>query len=109
MQPAFTDSMPEQTVELRRELGLRDLVLFNVAAIVSTRWIAAAAHAGSGSLSLWVLAALFFLVPSAFVVARLSRLSTTGWVLHLDTRSLRRVARVRLRMVLLHKQPLLGT
>ena len=74
MQPAFTDSMPEQTVELRRELGLRDLVLFNVAAIVSTRWIAAAAHAGSGSLSLWVLAALFFLVPSAFVVARLSRL-----------------------------------
>jgi amino acid transporter len=66
--------MPEQTVELRRELGLRDLVLFNVAAIVSTRWIAAAAHAGSGSLSLWVLAALFFLVPSAFVVARLSRL-----------------------------------
>jgi len=66
--------MPEQTVELRRELGLRDLVLFNVAAIVSTRWIAAAAHAGSGSLSLWLLAAIFFLVPSAFVVARLSRL-----------------------------------
>jgi amino acid transporter len=66
--------MPEQIVELKRELGLRDLVLFNVAAIVSTRWIAAAAHAGSGSLSLWLLAAIFFLVPSAFVVARLSRL-----------------------------------
>lgn len=66
--------MPEQSAELKRELGLRDLVLFNVAAIVSTRWIAAAAHAGSGSLSLWVLAAIFFLVPSAFVVARLSRL-----------------------------------
>lgn len=57
---------------LRRELRLRDLVLFNVCAIASLRWIAAAAHAGSGSLLLWVLAALFFFVPSAVVVAQLS-------------------------------------
>jgi amino acid transporter len=61
--------MAEATTQLRRELGLRDLVLFNVAALVSTRWIATAAHAGSGSLSLWVLAAAFFLVPCAFCVA----------------------------------------
>ncbi len=59
---------------LKRELGLRDLVLFNVAALVSTRWIALAAHAGSGSLSLWALAAAFFLLPCAFSVAFLSRL-----------------------------------
>jgi glutamate:GABA antiporter len=57
---------------LRRELSLRDLVLFNLAAIISTRWVGVAAHVGPGSLSLWVLAALFFLIPSAFVVANLS-------------------------------------
>jgi amino acid transporter len=65
--------MPEEQLHLKRELGLRDLVLFNVAALISTRWIGAAAHAGSGALSLWVLAAVFFLVPSALVVAKLSR------------------------------------
>jgi amino acid transporter len=57
---------------LRRELGLRDLVLFNVAAIVSTRWIGVAAHVGPGTLVLWLLAAALFLVPCAFVVANLS-------------------------------------
>lgn len=57
---------------LRRELGLRDLVLFNVAAIVSTRWIGVAAHVGPGALTLWLLAAALFLVPCAFVVANLS-------------------------------------
>lgn len=57
---------------LRQELGLRDLVLFNIAAIVSTRWIAVAAHVGPGTLVLWLLAAVFFLVPSAFVAANLS-------------------------------------
>jgi glutamate:GABA antiporter len=58
---------------LRRELGLRDLVLFNVAAIVSTRWIGVAAHVGPGTLILWLLAAALFLVPCALVVANLSR------------------------------------
>jgi amino acid transporter len=57
---------------LRRELSLRDLVLFNVAAIVSTRWIGVAAHVGPGTLVLWLLAAALFLVPCAFVVADLS-------------------------------------
>ncbi len=56
----------------RRELRLRDLVFFNVCAIASLRWIASAAHAGPGSLILWGIAALFFFLPSAVVVARLS-------------------------------------
>lgn len=59
---------------LRRELRLRDLVFFNICAIASLRWVAAAAHAGSGSLLLWVIAALFFFVPSALVVGKLSQL-----------------------------------
>ena len=57
---------------LRRELSLRDLVLFNVAAIVSTRWIGVAAHVGPGTLVLWLLAATLFLVPCAFVFSDLS-------------------------------------
>src|SRR5438270_8903194 len=58
--------------ELRRELGLRDLTLYAIACIVGTRWIAAAAHAGPGSVTLWLLAALFFVAPLAVAVAALT-------------------------------------
>lgn len=58
---------------LRRELSLRDLVFFNIAAVIGIRWLAAAAHAGPGSITLWILAAVLFFVPCAFVVDRLSR------------------------------------
>jgi len=58
---------------LRKELGLRDLVLFNIAAVISTRWIGVAAHVGPGTIVLWLLAAILFLIPCAFVVASLSR------------------------------------
>ncbi len=64
---------------LRRELRLRDLVLFNICAVASLRWIAAAAHAGPGAILLWILAAIFFFVPSAIVVAGLAaRFPTEG-------------------------------
>lgn len=62
----------ESVSGLRRELRLRDLVFFNICAIASLRWIAAAAHAGPTSLVLWVVAALFFFLPSAVVIGRLS-------------------------------------
>lgn len=55
-----------------RELGLRDLVLFNIAAVVSIRWLATAAHIGPGSLVLWAGAAIFFFVPLALAVAGLT-------------------------------------
>jgi len=57
---------------LRRELRLWHLVLFNISAVAGVRWLAAAAHAGPGSLSLWLLAALAFFLPSALVVSSLS-------------------------------------
>ncbi|HEX4167989.1 MAG TPA: APC family permease [Bryobacteraceae bacterium] len=65
--------MAETSPALHRELGLRDLILFNIAALISTRWIGVAAHVGPGAISLWMLAAAFFLLPCAFVVANLSR------------------------------------
>ena len=58
---------------VKRALGLGDLVLFNLAAVTSTRTLAAAAHTGSGSVWLWVPACVLFFVPSALCVAALSR------------------------------------
>jgi amino acid transporter len=55
-----------------RELGLRDLVLFNVVAVSSIRWLAAAAHSGPASPTVWAAAAVFFFVPSALAVSRLA-------------------------------------
>ena len=57
---------------LRRELGARDLTLFAIVTIVGVRWVASAAHAGPGSLLLWFLAALFFMIPLAVAVATLT-------------------------------------
>ncbi len=57
---------------LRKELGLMDVVLFNIAAVLGPRWIARAAHAGEFSITLWVLAALFFFLPTALVIVELS-------------------------------------
>jgi amino acid transporter len=58
--------------ELKRELGARDLTLFAIASITGARWIPAAAHAGSGSILLWVLASALFLIPLAIAVATLT-------------------------------------
>jgi amino acid transporter len=63
-----TSSRPE----LRRELGFWDVLLFNIAAVLGPRWIAAAAHNGTSSISLWVLAALLFFLPTAFIIVELA-------------------------------------
>src|SRR5437764_1014286 len=39
--------------QLERGLGLRDLVLFNLVAILGISWVATAAKAGPGSITLW--------------------------------------------------------
>lgn len=57
---------------LRRELGLRDLTLFAIACIVGVRWIPMAAHAGPGTISLWIAAAVLFVAPLAVAVGALS-------------------------------------
>lgn len=68
-----TSPRPDSPPALKRELRLGDLVLLNVAAVASSRWVASAAHTGPGSISLWILAILTFFIPSALVVASLSR------------------------------------
>ena len=58
--------------QLRKEMGFWDVLLFNIASVLGPRWIAAAAHNGTSSISLWILASLFFFVPTAFVITELS-------------------------------------
>jgi amino acid transporter len=59
-------------IQLRKEMGFWDVLLFNIATVLGPRWIAAAAHNGTSSISVWVLAAVFFFVPSAMVINELS-------------------------------------
>lgn len=60
-------------MQLKRAMGLRDLVLFNIVAIVGLRWISTAAAAGLGSILMWVLALVCFFIPQAICVDRLTR------------------------------------
>jgi len=53
-------------------MGFWDVLLFNIASVLGPRWIAAAAHNGTSSISLWILAAIFFFVPTALVINELS-------------------------------------
>jgi amino acid transporter len=58
--------------QLRREMGFWDVLLFNIVTVLGPRWVAAAAHNGTSSISLWILAALFFFVPYGLVINELS-------------------------------------
>jgi amino acid transporter len=53
-------------------MGFWDVLLFNIATVLGPRWIAAAGHNGTSSISLWALAALFFFIPGAMVINELS-------------------------------------
>lgn len=57
---------------LPRVLNLRDLVLFNIVAVLSLRWTATASAAGPSSLTMWVVAALFFFIPQGLAVSYLA-------------------------------------
>jgi len=67
-----TSYRADGAASLHRALGLRDLVLFNLVAVLGLRWLATAARAGPSAIALWLLAALFFFVPQGLVVTELS-------------------------------------
>jgi amino acid transporter len=69
-------------------MGLGDLVLFNIVAVLSLRWLATAAAAGPSSVSLWILAALLFFVPQGLAVSHLaSRYPNEGGIYFWTKRS----------------------
>lgn len=67
-----SEERPVEKVVLKRVLGFWDLVFFYIAAIVGLRWVAVAAKVGPSSLTIWVIAFLFFFVPLALTVIELS-------------------------------------
>jgi glutamate:GABA antiporter len=65
-------SAADSKSQLRKTMGFWDVLLFNIATVLGPRWIAAAGHNGTSSISLWALAAVFFFVPGALVINELS-------------------------------------
>jgi amino acid transporter len=69
----------EERVEARsgvfkKELGLADLALTQILFIIGLPWIGVAARQGPSHVVLWLLAMLFFYLPSAAVVVYLNRI-----------------------------------
>jgi len=62
----------DERKKLKKGMGLFDLVLFNIVAIVGLRWTAVAAGVGPSSIFLWLAAMILFFIPSALVVVELS-------------------------------------
>src|SRR5207237_4921221 len=64
----------EQSVALKKPLGLRDLVFTQIVFVVGSSWVGAAAKLGPSHLFFWLLAILLFYIPQAAVVIYLNRL-----------------------------------
>src|SRR5437016_13761651 len=63
-----------RSAELKKELGVRDLVLTQILFIVGLSWIGVAGKLGPSHVVFWVLALVLFYLPSAAVVIYLNRL-----------------------------------
>ena len=63
-----------RSAALRKELGLRDLVLTQIVFVVGTIWVGTAAKLGDEQLFFWLLAIATFYLPLAAVVIYLNRL-----------------------------------
>src|SRR3954467_14884354 len=62
------------SAELRKELGVGDLVLTQILFIVGLAWIGVAGKLGPSHVVFWLLAIVLFYLPSAAVVIYLNRL-----------------------------------
>src|SRR5437762_11938140 len=64
-----------RSTSLKKELGLRDLVLTQVVFVVGTVWVGFAAKLGSSQMAFWLIAILTFYLPLAAVVIFINRLA----------------------------------
>jgi amino acid transporter len=62
-----------KSASLKKELGLRDLVLQQIVYVVGTIWVGTAAKLGHSQLVFWLAAMAFFYLPQAAVVIALSK------------------------------------
>src|SRR5437763_7812594 len=70
--PEFAARAQQET--LRKELGLKDLVLAQVLCVVGSSWVGVAAKLGRAHVVFWLVAILLFYLPLAAVVIYLNRL-----------------------------------
>jgi amino acid transporter len=68
------DRVLAHSAVFKKELGLVDLALTQILFIVGLPWIGVAAKQGPSHVVLWLLAMMFFYVPSAVVVTYLNRI-----------------------------------
>ena len=66
--------MSASDTQLRKEMGLRDLVLAQVLCVVGSSWVGIAAKLGRAHTVFWVVSMLTFYLPLAAVVIYLNRL-----------------------------------
>ena len=64
--------MTETNSKLVRALKLRDLVLFNLVAVLGLRHLGTTGRFGPGSLLMWLIGAVFFFIPQGLAVIELS-------------------------------------
>src|SRR5512138_706454 len=67
------ERLEQRSAVFKKELGLTDLALTQVLFIVGLPWVGVAAKQGPSHVVLWLLAMIFFYVPSAVVVIYLNR------------------------------------
>src|ERR1700744_2672690 len=74
MQPSESprSSVVPESHELKRELGLTNLVFTQILFVMGLTWVGAAAKLGPSHVTFWLLAVALFYIPSAIVVAHLS-------------------------------------
>ena len=68
----MTTETTQATSQLLRGLKLRDLILFNLVAVLGLRHLGTTAKFGPGSLLMWLIAAVFFFIPQGLAVIELS-------------------------------------
>src|ERR1700743_3564050 len=68
------DRIATRSAVFKKELGLVDLALTQILFIVGLPWVGVAAKQGPSHVVLWLLAMVFFYVPSAVVVIYLNRI-----------------------------------
>ena len=68
------NAVEARSATLRKELGLRDLVLTQILYVVGSGWVGTAAKLGPSHLVFWCLAILLFYLPQAAVVIYLNRI-----------------------------------
>ena len=62
-----------QQLQLRRELGLKDLILAQILCVVGSQWVGVAAKLGRAHLVFWLAAMLLFYLPLAYTVMLLNK------------------------------------